>query len=89
MPGGTPFHLFQESRALSRFGPGGGLFRAHQSAGGQAGLLSDEHFTVDDTLIEVWASLKSFRPKDAPPPEGGGGRNPEMDFFGERSAWGA
>jgi hypothetical protein len=36
-----------------------------------AKLLSDEHFTVDGTLIEAWASLKSFRPKDAPPPEGG------------------
>ena len=49
----------------------------------QAGLLSDEHFTVDGTLIEAWASLKSFRRKDAPPPSGGG-RNPEVDFHGER-----
>jgi transposase len=49
-----------------------------------ASLLSDEHFTVDGTLIEAWASLKSFRPKDAPPPEGGGGRNPEVDFHGEK-----
>ena len=49
-----------------------------------AGLLSDEHFTVDGTLIEVWASLKSFRPKDAPPPEDGGGRNPAVDFHGEK-----
>jgi len=49
-----------------------------------ARLLSDEHFTVDGTLLEAWASLKSFRPKDAPPPEGGGGRNPEVDFHGEK-----
>ena len=49
-----------------------------------AGLLSDEHFTVDGTLIEAWASRKSFRPKDAPPPEGGGGRNPAVDFHGEK-----
>jgi hypothetical protein len=49
-----------------------------------AKLLSDEHFTVDGTLIEARASLKSFRPKDAPPPEGGGGRNPEVDFHGEK-----
>jgi len=49
----------------------------------QAGLLSDEHFTVDGTLIEAWASLKSFRRKDAPPPSGGS-RNPEVDFHGER-----
>jgi transposase len=37
-----------------------------------AGLLSDEHFTVDGTLLEAWASLKSFRHKDAgptPPPD--------------------
>src|SRR5437867_9674889 len=37
-----------------------------------AGLLSDEHFTVDGTLLEAWASLKSFRRKDAaptPPPD--------------------
>lgn len=34
-------------------------------------LLSDEHFTVDGTLLEAWASVKSFRPKDGEPPEGG------------------
>ena len=46
-------------------------------------LLSDEHFSVDGTLIEVWASMKSFRPKDGsgePPPPG---RNGEVDFHGE------
>ena len=48
-----------------------------------AKLLSDEHFTVDGTLIEAWASVKSFRPKDAPPPESGG-RNPAVDFHGEK-----
>src|SRR6204780_2387540 len=43
-------------------------------------LLSTEHFSVDGTLIEAWASMKSFRPKDgggvkgSPPPEGRGGR---------------
>lgn len=48
-------------------------------------LLSDEHFSVDGTLIEAWASMKSFRPKD-----GGGdeqpprGRNGERDFHGEK-----
>jgi transposase len=49
-----------------------------------AGLLSDEHFTVDGTLIEAWASLKSLRPKEGPPPPATGGRNPEVDFRGER-----
>lgn len=49
------------------------------------GLLSDEHFTVDGTLIEAWASLKSFRPKASPeaaPPDDPG--NPTVDFHGER-----
>jgi transposase len=61
----------------------GAFFRRIHAQAAQAGLLSDEHFTVDGTLIEAWASLKSFRPKDAPPPEGGG-RNPEVDFHGEK-----
>jgi hypothetical protein len=50
-------------------------------------LLSDEHFSVDGSLIEAWASLKSFRPKDAgenEPPASGGGRNCERDFHGEK-----
>src|SRR5262249_57139592 len=51
----------------------------------QRGFLSDEHFTVDGTLIEAWASLKSFKKKDAPsgpPPDDPG--NPTVDFHGER-----
>jgi transposase len=50
-------------------------------------LLSDEHFTVDGTLIEAWASMKSFKPKDGTsgePPTGGAGRNVERDFHGEK-----
>jgi transposase len=47
-------------------------------------LLSDEHFTVDGTLLEAWASHKSFRPKDEPPAPGSGGKNPEVDFRGEK-----
>jgi transposase len=49
------------------------------------GLLSDEHFTIDGTLIEAAASLKSFRPKDGPPsspPDDPG--NPTVNFHGER-----
>jgi len=50
----------------------------------ERGLLSDEHFTVDGTLLEAWASLKSFKPKDAPsvPPDDPG--NPTVNFHGER-----
>src|SRR4051794_36863412 len=47
-------------------------------------LTSDEHFTVDGTLVEAWASLKSFQRKDGknPPPDDPG--NPTVDFHGEK-----
>ena len=50
------------------------------------GLLSDEHFTVDGTLIEAAASLKSFKPKDGDPPKttDDDPGNPSVDFHGER-----
>jgi transposase len=50
-------------------------------------LLSSEHFSVDGTSIEAWASMKSFVPKDGgkpPAAKGGGGRNAERDFHGEK-----
>jgi len=49
------------------------------------GLTSDEHFTVDGTLLEAWASTKSFQPKDekpSSPPDDPG--NPTVNFRGER-----
>jgi transposase len=48
-----------------------------------AGLISDEHFTVDGTLLDAWASLKGFQAKDkrdAPPDDPG---NPTVDFHGQ------
>ena len=47
-------------------------------------LLSSDHFSVDGTLLEAWASLKSFRPKDGSGEPPGPGRNGERDFHGER-----
>src|SRR6476660_2068442 len=53
-------------------------------------LLSSEHFSVDGTLIEAWASMKSFVPKDDSDPPSGEhddgcqGRNAELDFHGEK-----
>lgn len=57
-------------------------------------LLSTDHFSVDGTLIEAWASMKSVRPKACPgldpgdssgkPPAGGGGRNVEANFRGQK-----
>ena len=46
-------------------------------------LLSEDHFTVDGTLLEAWASLKSFRPKDGGETPGSDGNNPSIDFHGE------
>ncbi len=62
-----------------------GLFDAILAQAEARDLTSDEHFTVDGTLIEAWASLKSVRAKDGSdePPEGGG-RNPERDFHGQK-----
>src|SRR5881227_4051017 len=47
-------------------------------------LLSDEHFSVDGTLIEAWASMKSFRPKDGSGEPPAPGRNGERDYHGEK-----
>ena len=54
---------------------------------GSKKLLSNEHFSVDGTLIEAWASMKSFKPKDPGDESGGaegGGRNAPADFKGEK-----
>jgi transposase len=69
--------LLNETVARAFFGKVLGLARWH-------GLVSSEHFSVDGTLIEAWASMKSFKAKDGSgkPPEDGG-RNPTVDFKGE------
>lgn len=48
-------------------------------------LLSSDHFSVDGTLIEAWASMKSVKPKDGSgEPAKGGGRNADADFHGQK-----
>jgi len=49
-------------------------------------LLSSDHFSVDGTLIEAWASMKSFKPRDGSDddPPAGGGRSSEADFHGKK-----
>jgi hypothetical protein len=50
-------------------------------------LMSSEHFSVDGTLIQAWASMKSFKPKQPPGNDrasGGGGRNAPADFRGQK-----
>jgi transposase len=49
-------------------------------------FLSDDHFSVDGTLVEAWASLKSFRAKDGGDEPPSAGRNGERDFHGEKRA---
>ncbi len=56
----------------------------------KAGLMSDDHFTVGGTLIEAWASLKSFRPKgekESQRPTDGDSSNPTVDLHGERRSY--
>ena len=48
------------------------------------GFVSDEHFSVDGSLIEAWASHKSFVKKDGSGPDRPSGRNPEVNFKGEK-----
>jgi transposase len=78
---------FSKNRArLMQHDVAGQFFAAVLAEAARHDLLSDDHFTVDGTLLESWASLKSFRPKDggdAPPPAGGG-RNAAVDFHGQQ-----
>jgi transposase len=68
------------------------FFNAVLALANRHALLSHEHFTVDGTLLEAWASHKSFRPKDDPTPPppsdedgpGYAGRNPSLNFRGEK-----
>ena len=61
------------------------LFEEIVSLARKRKLLSDEHFSVDGTLIQAWASQKSYRRKDDDSdPPAGGGRNSEANFHGEK-----
>jgi len=67
------------------------FFNAVLAVANRHHLLSHDHFTVDGTLLEAWASQKSFRPKDHPEPppsddDGPGhtGRNPSLNFKGQK-----
>ena len=61
------------------------FFQEVRAAADAAGLLSSEHFTVDGTLLEAYASLKSFQPKDGPPtPSDDDPGNPTVNFRGQR-----
>ena len=80
--------VFSKNRArLLRGAIAQGFFQAVLDQAGAQGLLSNEHFTVDGTLIEAWAGHKSFKRKDqgaanTPPDDDPG--NPSIDFHGEQ-----
>jgi len=62
------------------------FFKASVEQARLRGFVSDDHFTADGSLLEAWASLKSFKPKDGDGSSSGegGGRNPSVDFHGEK-----
>ena len=82
--------VFTKNRERLLSGDVASRFLAHLvSLPAVRGLLSTDHFSVDGTLIEAWASIKSFRAVDEEPPgdgedSGGGGRNAARDFHGAR-----
>ena len=63
-----------------------GILSAILAQPGVRRLLSGDHFSVDGTLVEAWASMRSFRPREEPDRPGGddGGRNPPVDFRAEK-----
>lgn len=78
-------HLHQNRDRLIEHEVVRALFEQVMAQAKEANLLSDEHFSVDGTLIRAWASHKSFVPKDGPPPPSSGSRtSPEVDFKGKK-----
>lgn len=74
---------------LEEFGIIGAFFDAVVREAKASGLCSDDHFSVDGTMIESLASLKSFRPKDEKDSKAGDSnsfkpRNPDVDFHGQK-----
>jgi transposase len=84
-PSFDPTVFTKNRERLLRHRAGQQLFDEVVADAHERGLLSDEHFTVDGTLIEAAASLKSFKPRDGGnPPDDGDHGNPSVDFHGER-----
>lgn len=63
----------------------GQFFAAVRDEAQRRRLLSSDHFTVDGTLLDAWASMKSVQPRDGSGgPPASGGKNPSVDFHGQR-----
>jgi transposase len=82
----APTSFTKNRRRLLEHQVGRALFEQVVAQAHARVLLSDEHFTVDGTLIEAAASYKSFKPKDGPPPPttDDDPGNPSVDFRGEK-----
>jgi IS5 family transposase len=80
----SPTTFSKNRDRLLRGAIAGAFFEAVTEQATAAGLLSDEHFTVDGTQLEAWASLKSFQPREAPPPDDPDRGNPTVNFKGHR-----
>lgn len=82
------FSVFSKNRErLLEHEVGRLLFDAVVRQARQAGLTTEDHFTVDSTLLEAWASLKSFRPREEDPskrPDDEDPGNPTVNFHGEK-----
>lgn len=79
--------VFSKNRdRLLNTGIASSFFCSIQDLARQKDLISNEHFTVDGTLLEAWASMKSYQPKDSNDSTGcsGSGRNPEVDFRNQK-----
>ena len=85
-PSFDPTVFTKNRKRLLEHRVGQALFDEVVMAADRLGLLSDEHFAVDGTLIEAAASLKSFKLRDGDPPSttDADGGNPSVDFHGER-----
>jgi len=85
-PSFDPTVFTKNRQRLLRHRVGQALFDEVVAEAHERGLLSDEHFTVDGTLIEAAASLKSFKPREGEPPSttDDDPGNPSVDFHGER-----
>lgn len=78
------FELHQESRPLAWRRGCAKILHQGAYSGRARHLLSKEHFSVDGTMIKALASHRSYRPKDESESPRGGGRNPSVDFRGEK-----
>lgn len=83
-PGFDPSTFSKNRERLLAHDVAGAFFAEVVAEARRRRLLSAEHFTVDGTLLEAWASLKSYRPRDEDDDQRLGGRNPEVDFRGQR-----